>query len=257
MVPYTLLSPGMLEIDGVRIFLDHADNDSKFRNNSRDDAFYMAKNASYLDSYEELNSTPSFTGLSNANILELGIFTGGSAVFFYKLYQPRTLVCVDFMPKPAPALETFIRDNKIKNIRTYYDTDQANKPKLREIIESEFSGPLDLVIDDASHFYENSRASFEAIFPYLAPGGIYVVEDWGWAHNAAAGQSDHMWANMTALTNLIFRFVAMHGADLGLVRRIGFSVGMMWVQKGIAELPKRDFALDQYERPRGREIPLV
>lgn len=257
MVPYTLLSSGELEIDGIRIFLDHADNDTKFRNSSRDDALYMAKNAAYLESYSELNRTPSFTGLNNANILELGIFTGGSAVFFYKLYQPQNLVCVDYMPKPAPALERFIRDNKIENIKTYYATDQADKPRLHQIIESEFSGPLDLVIDDASHFYEQSRASFEAIFPYLAPGGIYVVEDWSWAHNAGADQPDHMWANMTALTNLIFRFVAMHGADLSVIRRIGFSVGMVWVQKGIADLSRRDFTLKQYERPRSRDLPLV
>lgn len=257
MVPYELLSPGELEIDGVRIFLDYADNDSKFRQSNRDDAFYMAKNASYLESYGELNRTPSFTGLTNPNILELGIFTGGSAVFFYKSYQPRKLVCLDFMPTPAPALERFIRDNKIANIKTYYATDQADQPKLRQIIESEFSRPLDLVIDDASHFYEKSRASFEAVFPYLAPGGIYAVEDWSWAHNAEAGQPDHMWANMTALTNLIFRFVMIHGTDLGVIRRIGFSVGMVWVQKGTADLPKHGFTIDRYERPRGREIPLV
>ena len=38
--------------------------------------------------------------------------------------------------------------------------------------------PLDLVIDDASHLYGPTMASFEVLFPRLRPGGLYVIEDW-------------------------------------------------------------------------------
>jgi hypothetical protein len=38
--------------------------------------------------------------------------------------------------------------------------------------------PLDLVIDDASHLYGPSLATFETLFPALREGGLYVLEDW-------------------------------------------------------------------------------
>ena len=33
---------------------------------------------------------------------------------------------------------------------------------------------------DASHWLEETRTSFEILFPRLRPGGVYVIEDWGW-----------------------------------------------------------------------------
>ena len=38
--------------------------------------------------------------------------------------------------------------------------------------------PIDVVFDDCSHNLDLTRASFDALFPFLAPGGIYVIEDW-------------------------------------------------------------------------------
>ena len=38
------------------------------------------------------------------------------------------------------------------------------------------------MIDDASHLYEPSLASFETLFPLLRPGGTYIIEDWKWEH---------------------------------------------------------------------------
>lgn len=33
----------------------------------------------------------------------------------------------------------------------------------------------------ASHAYEETKASFEFLFPLLSPGGVYLIEDWSWA----------------------------------------------------------------------------
>lgn len=38
-------------------------------------------------------------------------------------------------------------------------------------------GPFDVVIDDGSHRGPDVKASFEALFPHVAPGGVYVIED--------------------------------------------------------------------------------
>jgi hypothetical protein len=40
----------------------------------------------------------------------------------------------------------------------------------------------DLVIDDAAHVYGQTKRSFECLFPTLAPGGLYIIEDWAWEH---------------------------------------------------------------------------
>ena len=58
---------------------------------------------------------------------------------------------------------------------------------MRGIVDEEFDGaPLDLVIDDASHRLEPTRASFDMLFPRLRPGGLYIIEDWNCDHNWAA-----------------------------------------------------------------------
>lgn len=42
---------------------------------------------------------------------------------------------------------------------------------------AEAGGLFDIVVDDASHIDELTIASFEVIWPLLAPGGIYCIED--------------------------------------------------------------------------------
>jgi hypothetical protein len=38
-------------------------------------------------------------------------------------------------------------------------------------------GPFDVVIDDGSHLNDHVRISFDALFPHVRNGGLYVVED--------------------------------------------------------------------------------
>src|SRR5207237_6125856 len=66
-------------------------------------------------------------------------------------------------------------------IKTYWETSQADPGKLKQIVGTDFSGPLDLVIDDASHLYKFTKSSFETLFPLIRPGGLYIIEDWSWA----------------------------------------------------------------------------
>jgi len=52
---------------------------------------------------------------------------------------------------------------------------------LKQIVLGELADEVDLVVDDACHAYEETKASFEFLFPLLQPGGIYLIEDWSWA----------------------------------------------------------------------------
>lgn len=52
---------------------------------------------------------------------------------------------------------------------------QVDLPFLDSVVEE--TGAPYLVVDDGSHFVEHQLVSFKHLFPKLAPGGIYVVED--------------------------------------------------------------------------------
>jgi predicted O-methyltransferase YrrM len=113
-------------------------------------------------------------------IFELGIAEGGSTAMVALTASPRKLVAVDLEPEPLAALAEFAEQRGLQDVvRPYYGVDQADRERLRAIVDDEFGGePIDWVLDDASHQLEPTRASFEALFPRLRPGGLYTIEDW-------------------------------------------------------------------------------
>lgn len=116
------------------------------------------------------------------NILELGMWDGGSLAFWFEQCKPRKIVGIDLKKRDdSPSFQKFAAD-KSDLIKTYWGINQGDSERLREIVRVEFSAPLDLVVDDASHIYEPTLASFETLFPLLRPGGLYVIEDWAWEH---------------------------------------------------------------------------
>jgi len=52
---------------------------------------------------------------------------------------------------------------------------QADPAFIESIAKT--SGPFDIIIDDASHLSSLTIASFILLWPHLAPGGWYVIED--------------------------------------------------------------------------------
>jgi predicted O-methyltransferase YrrM len=120
-------------------------------------------------------------------IVELGIFAGGSTALISLLAQPRKLVACELDEQPVPALTEFIRAHGVSDVvRPFYGVNQADRVRLAEILDAEFPGQrLDLVIDDASHRYEETKASFEVLFPRLRAAGAFVIEDWQVDHGGA------------------------------------------------------------------------
>ncbi len=125
--------------------------------------------------------------LSPRRIVELGVYKGGSTVLLDELSNPEKLVSLELSTRPVPVLSQYIEDPRhAKNVRPYFGVNQADTVQIAEIMKAEFgSEPLDLVIDDASHLYDESVASFESLFPLLRPGGLYLIEDWRWQHQVA------------------------------------------------------------------------
>lgn len=68
---------------------------------------------------------------------------------------------------------------------------QEDQAFLIDVIEQ--YGCPEIIIDDASHVCDKTIRSFEILFPTLAKGGIYVVEDIesSWADGWARGCTDY------------------------------------------------------------------
>jgi Methyltransferase domain len=133
-------------------------------------------------------------------------------------------------------------------VATHWGVDQSDQEELRDIAQQEFDGPLDLVIDDASHFYAPTKASFEALFPLLRKGGLYVIEDWGWEHTQEFVDPEHPWAkDKKGLSSLVVELVEATGTmDKGLVESLTVTAGFTAVRRGWASIDEREFELEHY-----------
>ena len=54
--------------------------------------------------------------------------------------------------------------------------DASSEADLHRVLD-QIGGKLDIIIDDASHASNHQQITLGALFPALAPGGIYVIED--------------------------------------------------------------------------------
>lgn len=118
----------------------------------------------YLDVYERELTRLRPRPLS---FLEIGVFRGGSIPMWKSYFaEGSTLVFIDIDPdcKAHEIPGTHVRIGS-----------QADPDFLTEVA-AEF-GPFDVVLDDGSHINAHQIASYEALWPHLVDGGLYMVED--------------------------------------------------------------------------------
>jgi hypothetical protein len=193
------------------------------------------------------------------NIMELGIWDGGSIAFWFEYFNPRKFVGIDVQQRQdSQYFRRYITSRGLESrISTYWATDQGDSKKLCEVIKTEFAGPLDLVIDDASHMYALTKQSFETIFPLLGPGGLYIIEDWAWCYWPEFRDPNHPWASEIPLARLIFELLAATGSSQGssldsLISNISVFQGFTVVERGKLELAAADFKVDKFMMKGGR-----
>lgn len=147
----------------------------------------LVKEPGLLDSWVSF-----FAPFQGARIVELGIYQGGSTALLALLTDPSHLLAVDLSADPLPALEAFLaRHDLAGRVTTRFGLDQADAPALEAAVHDAMGDePLDVVIDDASHLYGPTVASFETLFPMLRPGGWYLIEDWNSADRFYSAGSD-------------------------------------------------------------------
>ena len=219
-----------------------------------DGEFFIFKPVQEVESYAEL-----VRAHKPKRILELGVYGGGSTVFLAAVARPERLVALDIQPldelqaKLGGAVAAAGLDGDA--IRLHGEIDQSNAAALARIHAEDFGGELlDLVIDDASHVYLPSVASFDMLFPRVRPGGLYVVEDWRWAHE----QFDAMLVDGTApdrvpMTRLLLEALAVFGQASGLIASMTIQPDKAIVERGEAPCPE-GFSLSAMANPGGRAL---
>ncbi len=176
-------------LPGDSFVVDGVEFVCKYTTGSTADRFYIVKSQALVARYRELCER--FHG---ANIVELGIAEGGSTALMAMLAEPGCLVAVDLEPERLVALDEFTARRGLGDVlHAHYGVDQSDAATLAAVVDGALAGrPLDLVVDDCSHQYEPTRASFECLFPRLRPGGIYVIEDWNLDHVFRDGIVDYL-----------------------------------------------------------------
>ncbi len=225
-------------IDGVEFV-------SAFRE-STVERFCILKSKEQLDFYMDL--CRSFEG---GAIVELGVASGGSTALLALLARPRRLVAVELNATPVDALARLIDERGLADmVHPVYGVNQADRARLAQIVGEQFGDdPLDLVIDDASHLLAETTSSFETLFPYLRPGGVYVIEDWNSAHlfadlGGALGNAD---ALTTPLSPLLIELLLVRASSGDIVSEI--RVGNLWatIRRGPAVIDPETFRIaDNY-----------
>lgn len=218
------------------------------------------KNVEHVAVFREL--CRSFVG---QRIVELGIAEGGSAVLAALEAKPARLVAVDIEPEPLEALAGFISQRGLTEVvRPDYGVDQADRDRLRSILDAELGQePIDLLIDDASHDLALTRASFDALFPLVRPGGMYVIEDWAkdhiWQHGivqafqamspeeraAAFAESGGLGASEPPrpLSDVAIQLVLAQAVASDVVTSVTFTKFHVMVERGPADLDPDTFRL--------------
>jgi hypothetical protein len=168
------------------------------------------------------------------HVLELGMWDGGSLAFWFELLQPEKMIGLDLTDRTdSEYFKEYIADKGLGDrIKTYWKTSQADPEALGRILESDFGGRLDLVMDDASHLYGPSKASFEYLFARMPEGALYIIEDWAWAHWKPYQAPDHEWAKQTPLTRLVFDLVEATGSTTDLANSLEVFQGFVIVERG-------------------------
>ncbi len=120
----------------------------------------------YLEIYETYLAPPRAQAKA---VLEFGVLWGKSLLTWAEYFPQAKIIGVD----ADPACPDRVKHDRIEVITG----NQTDKQLIEERLLPQ--GPFDLVVDDASHVPDDQVATFQLLWPAVARGGFYVVEDLG------------------------------------------------------------------------------
>lgn len=219
-----------------------------------ENCFLFYKTRALVDQYLHFFHGPA-RAARTTNVVELGLWDGGSVPFWFEALKPAKHVGIDIQTRRDTAyFEKYVsQDDRRERIETHWGTSQDDAQRLGAVVDAAFDGDfIDVVIDDASHLYEPSRASLEILLPRVRPGGYYILEDWAWSHWPALQEN---FAGHRPLDRLVFDAIeAMGSTSHRVIVDVHLCSGFAAFRRGwtpAAELG--EFRLDRFIHRHPRE----
>ena len=244
------LDKNYLEINGISFYVNGIFKTlpEKYQNK---EFFCIAKGTEdFVSYYDEIKN------LELENVIEIGIYKGGSVAFMNAAFKPKKLLAIEFSDERQKNLDKYIETHaEAGSILCEYGVDQADRQRLPVLLEKHFPNrDVDFVVDDASHLYEESKASFNMIFPYLKTGALYVIEDWSWAHSGMKlfEAADGLWHDKLSLSNLLFEVMLSYASCPGLISGVKVNKNMIFVTRGDSQIEPGKFDISASYFTRGR-----
>lgn len=229
------------------------DTDELLRDSQITDSFILGKPRHMVERAVEIAAHRRI-----CRIFEMGILHGGSMVLYDQIFSPTRIVAIDHVAEPVRALADYIaHHDKSEVIRPYYGVGQSDRIAMEKLLSAEFAKrDIDLVIDDASHLYDETRAAFNICFPFLAVHGVYVIEDWAWAHwegDFWQGKGSPF-AGKTAMSNLLIELFMLSASRPDLIENLFIDHNMVVVRKGAGAMPQGTFDIADHCLLRGKKF---
>lgn len=151
-----------------------------------------------------------------ASVLELGVAGGESLRLWRHLFPAGTVTGVDG------------DDGSVWPEGTVKVVARHDDPALPGML----GGPFDLIVDDGCHEGSMVRRSFALLWPLLAPGGCYVVEDWQVSLRAASRPGE-TWGRSwgPSMLRAVASFLPLLAWPDGGVDEIRYRYGMVIICK--------------------------
>ena len=225
-----------LKINDVSFYLSYDTNELLNKNSTKDNFLlgkprHMVEKTITIGQQQKINK-----------IFEMGILQGGSVVLYDQIFNPEKIVAIEYASKPVDMLTNYIKKrDKFDVVKPYYDVNQSDRSAMEKILSAEFPDrDIDLIVDDASHLYDETREAFNICFPYLKNDGLYIIEDWAWAHWSGdywqQGQNSFL-NGKTALSNLLIELFMLTASRPDFIKNIFIDHNVIIIKRGDGALP--------------------
>lgn len=129
---------------------------------------YTSKWSHYFELYEQYFHKFRF---KEPVVLEIGVDNGGSMEMWAEYFGSD-----DDHPCEIIGIDNRLKVTDLDIYGTSILHGEQGDPNFWDKFNQE-QGPMDIVIDDGSHYSNHQILSFEKLFPHMNDGGIYFVED--------------------------------------------------------------------------------
>lgn len=116
----------------------------------------------FIEIYE-----PYFKELKNVkNILEIGVYNGGSLKYFSNFFPNAIVHGIDILEK---------KEYDTDRIKTYV-VNQEDRFEINNFLNN-VNIYFDIILDDGGHTMKQQQISFGMLFEKVTSGGLYILED--------------------------------------------------------------------------------